>query len=38
MSTRIIARRISSYLEEHGTLPAEKKGVTLEVKDVRINC
>jgi hypothetical protein len=26
MLTGIIARRISSYLEEHGTLPAEQKG------------
>jgi hypothetical protein len=36
--TEVIARRISSHLEEHNFLPAEQKEITLEVEDARINC
>ena len=35
--TGIIARRISTHLEEQDLLPAEQKDVTLEVKGARIN-
>jgi hypothetical protein len=36
--TGIIARRISSQLEEHNLLPAEQKEITLDLEDARINC
>jgi hypothetical protein len=38
MLTGIIARRISTHLEEHNLLPAEQKDVTQEVKGARPNC
>jgi hypothetical protein len=38
MLTGIIARRISTQLEEHNLLPAEQKDVIQEVNDTRTNC
>jgi len=35
--TGIIAKRISTHLEEQSLLPASKKDVTLEVKVARIS-
>jgi hypothetical protein len=35
--TRIIAKRISTHLEEKNILSAEQKDVTLEIKAARIN-